>query len=93
MKVWPSFIRTPIAIKALVPVIPLAPNAFVRLTLTTRSRSIKNKDKEDPVLPWFIIRLFIKISLYRKPALLYKDSYPRIHPSKAPSKAAGELAL
>jgi len=80
------------AMKALVPVLPLAPEASLRVSLIPRSRSIKNEGQEGFSSSSFIMRLLIEMSLWRKPALR-KDSWPSMQPSSALSRAAREPAL
>src|ERR1700761_5774506 len=82
----------PIAMKALVPVFPCAPEALTRCSLMARSRSIKNEDQEGLFLSSLIMRLLMEMSLWRIPALC-KDSCPSMQPSSASRKDAWELAL
>lgn len=75
------------AMKALVPVFPLAPEAARRSSLMARSKSIKN-----PRLSLPTMRFPIEMSRWRRPAFCRRDSCPWIQSARAPSSSPREAA-
>ncbi|KAG5299785.1 hypothetical protein I7I50_06717 [Histoplasma capsulatum G186AR] len=83
--------KTPMAMNALVPVLPRAPEDSSRCTLIARSRSIRKAGHEGLSLSSFTIRLRGEMSHWMRPASSWSDMYPSMQLASPVRSVAFEL--